>query len=209
MKILLAEDHPLFREGLRRILEQDIADATIIEAEDLKGTIAVLREQPDIDLLVLDMQLGDAMGLEGYIAIRDSFPIVPTLILSASEDTELIYAALAMGASGYLPKSASPQTFRAAIKLVLAGEIYVPLLLATAAPQIRRQVALTPRETQVLGLLALDRTNGEIAAELGVAENTVRVHVVNILRSLKARSRTDAVRIAIELNLIEGRSTTA
>jgi DNA-binding NarL/FixJ family response regulator len=212
MKILLAEDHPLFREGLRRILEQDVAGSVVIECETLAATLAALRDDPDVDLLILDMQLSDSSGLDGFLALREKFPILPTLIISASEEGDIIRSALAMGASGYLPKSAAPQTFRAALKLVLSGEIYVPVVLATAGLQQRKgrqSIGLTPRETQVLELLARDRTNSEIAAELGVAENTVRVHVVNILRNLKAHNRSEAVRIAIDLNLIEGRSASA
>ncbi len=212
MKILLAEDHPLFREGLRLILEQDVPGATVIECETLAATLATLRDGPDVDLLILDMQLSDSSGLDGFLALREKFPILPTLIISASEEGDIIRSALSMGASGYLPKSAAPQTFRAALKLVLAGEVYVPVILATAGVTTRKGrqlISLTPRETQVLGLLARDRSNSEIATELGVAENTVRVHVVNILRNLKAHNRGEAVRIAAELNLIEGRSAPA
>ncbi len=203
MKLLIVDDHPVVRDGLSRLLASSEPDVQVLLAEDCVSGMALAAAQPDLDAVFMDLNLP---GLSGPQAIREfglRCPAVPVIVLSSSEDAQDVRSALAAGALGYVPKSASVQTLMAALKLVLSGELYLPPLLLTAtqaapaAPQ-----ALTDRQMDVLRLLADGHANKQIARTLDIAEKTVKAHVSAIFRFLNVDNRTQAVTVAHKSGLL-------
>ncbi|AWK87176.1 response regulator transcription factor [Azospirillum thermophilum] len=205
MKILIGDDHLLFREGLRRLLEQLHTDATFVEA----GTFDELVEQcrkGGFDVVLMDLHMPGWPGFDGLHQVQAQQPGVPVVIISASETLSDIRGALDHGATGYIPKSSSVKVMMGALNLVFSGGIYVPpgaLTAATAeaAPR-RRQIevvdrgagyGLTQRQREVLECLRLGKSNKQIAYELGLSEGTVKIHVTAIFKSLGVKNRTQAV----------------
>lgn len=201
LKILVADDHPLFREGIRHFLMNLEAEVTILEAENLQKALATLQENLDIDLILLDLIMPGMNGLEGLRALEECNPAVPIIILSASEDPEDIAKTLAHGVMGYIPKSSNSATVVAAIRQVLAGEIYKPAILCK---QERYQTCeqLTHRQQEVLRLMVEGLSNKAIADKLFVSERTVKHHIAAIFRMLDVENRMQAMAKIRKLGLI-------
>lgn len=214
MKILLVDDHSLFREGLRHLLSELAADATILEAGSGSEALAAVSQNLDLDLILLDLSLPDLGGLEILTRLHDSQPEIPVVVLSGSEQIADIIAALEIGARGYIPKSASSQVLCAALKLVFAGAVYVPPAVfatpcldasAQPAPKLAdlwragesvsdpAALGLTPRQQDVLKLIVEGKSNKLIARELGIEESTVKVHISPVLKALKVTNRVHAI----------------
>lgn len=209
MKILCCDDHELFRDGLRTALagmEGDAAASEVLEAGSLAEAEARLDADPSIDLLLLDLGLPDASGLEGLARIRAARPELPVVVVSGQEDAALAREALSAGAAGFIPKSSSRPVLQQALALVQAGGVYVPpLTLSRAppggpadAPTLRGADALTGREREVAELLTRGLTNREIGGVLGISTATVKVHVGRILAALEVTNRTEAVRLLVK-----------
>lgn len=200
MRILLIEDHPLFRHGLAGILDRLDPDHQLVERSSARDALHYVRDQPDLDLILLDIQLGDENGLDHISALRNAKPSTPIVVITASEDQSLVDRAISAGAQGYIVKSTSAEMVVLGLKRVLEGEILVPEF--TATPRRMHMVDpseasqpmdhLTPRQFEVLGLIAKGLSNKRIATELRIAETTVRVHVTEILKTLGASNRTEA-----------------
>jgi DNA-binding NarL/FixJ family response regulator len=210
MKLLSCDDHDLFRAGLRQVLADLGGEPELLEAADAEQAFAVLREQPDVDLVLLDLGLPGTSGLEALRTLRREHPLVPVVVISASERPADIRASLDAGASGFIPKSARRPVLLSALELVFSGGVYVPPALLAATRNTpggdeRRERAelLTPRQRAVVGLLAKGLTNKEIADVLGIRSGTVKVHVAAILETLDVSNRTEAVAAMIELGLVE------
>jgi two-component system nitrate/nitrite response regulator NarL len=203
MKLLIVDDHPVVRDGLSRLLASSEPDIEVLLAEDCVSGMALAAAQPDLDAIFMDLNLP---GLSGAQAIREfglHCPAVPVIVLSSSEDAHDVRSALAAGALGYVPKSASVKTLMAALKLVLSGEIYLPPLLLTAAETAAAPPqALTDRQMDVLRLLADGHANKQIARTLDIAEKTVKAHVSAIFRFLNVDNRTQAVTVAHKSGLL-------
>ncbi len=202
--ILIADDHPLFRDAIKSALLGYInggpANTTMIEAGDFNGAVEALDAQPDIDLLLLDLTMPGASGLSALVAMRASHPAVPVVIVSASDDPATVRRALDLGASGFISKSADTETIRASVQTVLDGEIAVPENIDLGSEHdpevedlINRIRTLTPQQARVLGMLAEGLLNKQIAYELGVSEATIKAHVSAVLQKLNVDSRTQAV----------------
>jgi DNA-binding NarL/FixJ family response regulator len=217
LKVLIADDHALLRDGLiSALVGLGEEAATCYEAEDAAQVMDALATHPDLDLILLDLFMPGANGFELLSSICDEAPGVPVAVLSGSEDIAHMRKALDCGASGFIPKSSDRDLMLSALRLILAGGVYVPsdLIqagaqaaegLAPAASDSARTVAtLTARQQEVLRLLVQGRSNKQIARELGVSQNTVKVHVAAILRSLGAANRTEAVALARDLELKPG-----
>jgi DNA-binding NarL/FixJ family response regulator len=197
---VIVDDHPLFRGALRLALTSKASNVEIIEIGDLESAKALVEKSTDIDLVLLDLSLNGVGGLTGLISLRALQPLVPVAIVSATEDAVTIRAALALGAAGFIPKSSSPETINEAVKTILEGEIWSPLVGDEAGeldPEMVELIMcmrkLTPQQGRVLGLMADGMLNKQIAHELNVSEATIKAHVSGVLYKLGVESRTQAV----------------
>lgn len=204
MKFLIVDDHALVREGLRHVLESLEDRVTVLEARNAAEAYALVEQHANIDLVLLDLRLP---GVDGYAAMQELHRrqnSLPVVILSSSEDTPNVVAALKRHAVGFIPKSSPREVMLQALRLVLAGGIYIPpqaLELAGrgglgASPDLDTKSidkpSLTVRQAEVLGLIAQGKPNKIIASELNISEATVKAHVTDIMRALKVTNRAQA-----------------
>jgi DNA-binding NarL/FixJ family response regulator len=205
-KLVVIDDHPLFRGALKQSLSGAGLAAEILEAGTLEAAGHLLAADPTIDLVLLDLAMPGAQGLSGLLYLRAQHPEIPVVIVSASEDARTIRRAIELGASGYVPKSQPVDTIRAAVRAVLAGEVWTPPDISLAQDDaetsdlIKRLAALTPQQVKVLTMLGEGLLNKQIAFKLGVSEATIKAHVSAILQKLGVDSRTQAV---IAINKID------
>lgn len=206
MKILVVDDYALVREGLRHALQALGEAVEVFEARDAEEALRLIDQQPAFDLVLLDIGLP---GMDGFLALdemRRRHGSVPIVVLSASAEQRDIAAALNMGAMGYIPKMAPREVMLHALRLVLAGGVYIPPQAlgmpefsgtqaggAGSPPKSLEELGLTERQRQVLGLIAQGKPNKAIANELQISEPTVKAHVTEVLRALKASSRAQAM----------------
>lgn len=203
MKTLLADDHPLMREGVRQVLAQLEPAIEIIDAHDYPSLFAQTALHADLDLALVDLNMPGFVGMQGITQYRHRFPDIPLVVLSASESPHDIRSALEAGALGYIPKAASTAVMLAALRQVLAGDIYVPACLGdshaglhSVAPadfEALQHSGLTARQMEVARLLAQGCANKAIAGMLAMSEGTVKVHIAAIFRAFGATNRTEAV----------------
>jgi len=209
LKILVCDDHPVFREGLRDALAA-LSDR-VVEAADCASALREVDADPSIDLVLLDLAMPGADGWTAFRGLRSRHPSVPVVIVSASDDPADMRRAIDQGAAGFVPKSASPEILRNALRLVLAGGVYVPPAALGAPPapgetggasrRRARAAQLTPRQIEVLILMSRGLTNLEIASALGIAEGTVKTHARTIFEALDVSNRTEAALVMGELGL--------
>jgi len=203
-RIVIVDDHPLFRAALRQTLAGG-ADVRVEEAGDLAALSAALEADRDCDLVLLDLNMPGGHGLSGLLLLRAQYPELPVMIISAVEDPKVIARSFELGAAGYLTKSAGPADIRSAIETVLSGELYVPDGIALGhegdehADLARRLATLTPQQIRVLMMLSDGLMNKQIAFELAISEATVKAHVSSILQKLGVDSRTQAVIAAAKI----------
>lgn len=207
MRILLADDHPLFREGVKPVLEKLDPDADILEAVDFPSAFEVMRQNGAVDLVLMDLSMPGMAGVAGITRFRATFPEAPLVVLSASEDAQDIRRLLAAGALGYITKSSPSETILSALRRILAGGVYAPPQLLDGManqpppPASSRYPALSYRQTQVLRELAKGLSNKQIGHALEVTEGTVKLHMAAIFRILKVNNRTEAVLVAQKMGL--------
>jgi DNA-binding NarL/FixJ family response regulator len=204
LKVLIADDHELFREGVRSLVT-DVLDAEDVrQAPSLDEALDMLAEGPTPDLLILDLNMPGVAGVESLGALRDAFPSAKVVVMSASEDRQNIVNALASGVSGYIPKSLSATQIEAALRDVLSGRIYTPAIVGrrengNSGPEPDRRPpptsveGLTVRQKDVLGQLLKGQSSKEIARALGIAEGTVKIHLAAIYRAAGVRTRAEAI----------------
>jgi two-component system nitrate/nitrite response regulator NarL len=205
MNVLLVDDHPLFREGLRSLLERMEVKARITEAESCEAALELgERDGPGFDLILLDLALPGMNGIEGIGPFRARFPTTPVVIISASFDTPHVKQAIDRGAQGFIPKSTPPDVLMSALRLIFNGGIYVPpsVMQDGNVPRDAAPASLTSAQARVLSLLARGQSNKAIAHSLDISDNTVRAHVSAILRALAVTNRTEAVRVALQNGLV-------
>ena len=197
MKILVVDDHPLIVQALERWLPQADASLGVLRAANREQTLTVLARHPDCALVLLDLTLPGARGLDLLAELRHDHPQLPIVVLSATHDRATVGAALASGARGYVSKTASPEALLDAIHTVLAGGRGVTSAIARAAPSVpgipAQALGLTQRQAEVLQLLVQGKPNKLICRDLRLSEGTVKVHVSAILRALNVRSRSQAI----------------
>jgi DNA-binding NarL/FixJ family response regulator len=202
-KILIVDDHPMFREALRGAVKFALADAEVFEAGSIDAARGTIRNQSGIEIVLLDLSLPGTSGFDGLVLLRSSFPRIPIMIVSGLDDPRIVQEAIRLGAAGFVPKSVDKSTLAKALSEVLSGSVFVPDDLAQSLPGpcaatetsdiAARLAELTPAQMRVLQLIRHGRLNKQIAHELGVSETTVKAHVSEILRKLNVVSRTQAV----------------
>jgi DNA-binding NarL/FixJ family response regulator len=204
MKLLIVDDHAVVREGLAAMLRHAEAISSILQADGGEPGLAIAREHADLAMIILDLTMPGMAGTEAIAAFGAARPDVPIIVLSASESRADAQAALDAGALGYVPKSASSKTLLLALNLVLQGEMYLPPLLLSGAPERRPAglPALTERQTDVLVMLAKGGSNKDIARALRLSDKTVKAHVSAIFRALNVSNRTQAAHAAREAGLV-------
>jgi DNA-binding NarL/FixJ family response regulator len=205
MKILHADDHSLFREGLGFFLKLLDAQVTALEASNLQSTLDKLALEWPVHLLLLDLEMPGMNGLEGFYTIRRRYPKLPVAIVSGVNDARIIRELIDGGARGYIPKLAKSDQLMDALRRILRGEIYLPEALfipASGMPLAGETSALTSRQQQILPLLAEGMPNKQIADVLGVTEGTIKQHLKDLFRRLEADNRTQAVKQARRLGLL-------
>jgi two-component system NarL family response regulator len=201
IRILIADDHPIVREGLVAIIQRR-TDMTVV-GEAATGREAVeLYHQTKPDIILMDLRMPEMDGVEAIQAIRGKDPNARIIILTTYDSDEDIYRGLRSGARAYLLKDAGREALLEAIRAVHAGKALIPGHVAAKLAERMMEPDLTPREIEVLNLLAQGKTNRQIARELGVALGTVKSHVNNILTKMGAEDRTQAATLAIKRGLI-------
>ncbi|MBP2297804.1 LuxR C-terminal-related transcriptional regulator [Azospirillum picis] len=210
--IVIGDDHPLVQAALRDALGRVMPGVRVIECPDLDSVMRAVAERPDgVDLVLLDLNMPGTHGFAGLFLMLADHPTVPVAILSALRDSDTIRRALAYGASGYIPKSLAMPAMADAIRAILAGETWAPPLSAASveaeeAELARRFASLSPQQLRILTMIVDGKLNKQIAGELNVSEQTVKVHVSSILRKLNVVSRTQAAvvagRLAVEGDLL-------
>ena len=211
-RVLIADDHPLFRAALRQVVETMFSEFDIIEASTFTEAEEAVHRSPDLDLdmILLDLRMPGSAGFSGLVALRNASPAVPIVVVSAASAPETMRSAITYGAAGFIPKSFSKDQIGEAMGRVLNGEVFLPgdalvdgrLGLAQPAKLRERISALTQGELRVLELLARGKSNKIIAYELGIKESTVKAHITAILRKLRVHSRTQALIAARELDFL-------
>lgn len=221
MKILIADDHELFLKGLEMILVDYAKDAEILSAKDYSQLFDFISKTKNFDLILTDLAMPGAHWLEAIGKMHHELPDTPIIILSAVFDKEIVQKTLDIGAAGYIPKTSSREVIISAVNLVLSGGVYIPAELLRESNQseldILRSVEklsengdpnknakiLSPRQIDVLKLIASGKSNKQIAFELGLTEGTVKLHVTAILRLLGVYNRTGAVSAATHLGILK------
>lgn len=200
LRVLIADDHELFRDGLRSLVEDGLNAEEVRQAGSLDEALELLAEDSSPDLLILDLRMPGVSGAEAFAALRDALPGTKVVVMSASEEREDILAALAGGVHGYIPKSLSASQIEAALRDVLGGRIYAPAALGqrVATTPENRPVptsveGLTGRQRDVLGQLMKGQSSKEIARALSIAEGTVKIHLAAIYRAVGVRTRAEAI----------------
>ncbi|RUT34512.1 response regulator transcription factor [Arsenicitalea aurantiaca] len=197
-RIIIVDDHPLFRAALRQTLAGGDPSIAVEEAGDLSALSAALEADRECDLVLLDLNMPGVRGFSGLLLLRAQYQDVPVMIISAVEDPVVIRRSFELGAAGYLHKSVSPPEIRRAIETVLTGEVFVPEGIDLQsddghAALMQRLASLTPQQVRVLMMLSDGLMNKQIAYELSISEATVKAHVSAILQKLDVDSRTQAV----------------
>ena len=209
MNILVIDDHPLVAEGIASLLSTlgDEVSASTLPGGS-RGIELALEQRPE--LILLDLHMPDINGLDALRILGEKLPTTSVVIVSASLDREDMKAAMALGAMGFIPKSASPDIMLHALKLVMSGGVYIPPEMLDLSPSgsvpeqvhSNRSDKVTPRQLEVLKLLSEGKVNKEIARILDCAETTVKAHVTALFKELGARNRTEAVMNAQKRDLL-------
>ncbi len=213
IRIVIGDDHPLVQAALRTALAEVMPEAEIVECHTMAAVLAAVAREPDaIDLVLLDLNMPGTQGFAGLFLMQAQHPSVPVAIISALQDETTIGRAVAYGASGYIAKSLPLGTMAQGIRAILDGEIWTPASHGHGQGQghvapdgdaelARRFASLSPQQIRILMLIVEGKLNKQIAAELAIAEQTVKIHVSAILRKLGAVRRTHAAMIAQRLSL--------
>lgn len=205
--ILIADDHPLFRDALQRAVLAALPQAQVRSADSVPGLYALIEQYPDADLLLLDLHMPGARGYSALAHIRGQYPGLPIIVVSGHEEAQVARRALAHGAAAYIPKSTAGDEIVHAIRAVLDGDMWLPPQLVVGRAELKpdeadiaaRVATLTPQQFRVLTMIAEGLLNKQIAWELGVSEATVKAHMTAIMRKLGVNNRTQVALAASHL----------
>lgn len=205
--ILIADDHPLFRDALRRAVVTAVPTAQVHVADSVHTLLTLIERFPDAELLLLDLHMPGARGYSALAHIRGQYPGLPTIVVSGHEEASVARRALAHGASAYIPKSTSGENIVAAIGAVLDGDLWLPPAMSDSGNELKADEAaaaaqiasLTPQQFRVMMMIAEGLLNKQIAYELAVSEATVKAHMTAIMRKLHVNNRTQVALLASQL----------
>ena len=208
-KVIIADDHPLFRAALKQAVMQAVSGVEVVEADSLTAVQSAAEQHADADLILLDIHMPGAQGFSGLVFLRGQHPSIPVIVVSGSEEVQVMKRAMDYGASGFIPKSAPLETIAGAISHVLRGEEWLPKDISDSMDELPEEdysfaaaiASLTPQQFRVLTMLTEGLLNKQIAYELNVSEATIKAHVTAILRKLGVHSRTQAVIAAQRLGV--------
>lgn len=204
---IVADDHPMVRDALALALRGAFPNAEIALAGTLDETSAAIAARPDVDLVILDLDMPGMQGLAGVSMLRASHPSAPLVIVSATRNPAAMRQAVEMGAAGFIPKSAPMEEIIASVRAVMRGEIILPpgagdgALSPSDADLATRAAKMTPQQHRVFALMAEGKPNKIIAYDMQIGEATVKAHVTEILRKMGVHSRTQAIVLAQRLAL--------
>jgi len=214
LKFLVVDDHPLVRDAMVNVVAQLGGEVEVLQAADCLSGLDAARDHPDLDLVLLDLNLPGLRGIPALERFRREHPAAPVAVLSMFRDRDTVTEAIRHGAMGFIPKSSSRETIINALRLVLAGSVYLPpdavgdaakdettMTVLSGQGHSVAELGLTERQGQVLALVMKGKSNKEICRELGLAERTVKAHLTAVLNALKVTSRTQAVIAAVKLGL--------
>ncbi|TVO38223.1 response regulator transcription factor [Vibrio algivorus] len=195
--IIIADDHPLFRNALFQSIHMAVSGANLHEADSLDALLALIKKVDEPDLLLLDLKMPGSNGMSGLIHLRSEYPDLPIVVISASEESSVVSQVKSHGAFGFIPKSSDMRELNSALNQVLNGDPFFPEGLIQnndACNELSQKlVALTPQQYKVLGMLSDGLLNKQIAYELNVSEATIKAHMTAIFRKLDVKNRTQAV----------------
>ena len=205
-RLIIADDHPLFRGALREAVAGLLEQVDIAEAGTYDELVELLERNGDVDLVLLDLAMPGVRGFSGLMYMRAQYPSVPVIVVSANDDPAAIRRCMDFGASGFIPKTLGVDAMRTAISRILGGDVWTPPDVdltgesdAASAELMARMATLTPQQVRVLMMLSEGLLNKQIAFQLGVSEATVKAHVSAILQKLGVESRTQAVIAAAKI----------
>jgi DNA-binding NarL/FixJ family response regulator len=215
MKLLVVDDHPLMREAVQDVVQRLEPGAKVLAVGDSEQGFTIADAEPDLDLVLLDLNTPGLAGIPALKAWRRRYPEVPVVVLSSADDRPTVLAAIAAGAAGFIPKSSPNEVLLSALRLVLAGGKYLPLealapakgsgvgarRVVTERDLSLEKLGLTDRQAQVLKLIAAGKSNKLICRELDLAERTVKAHISAVFRVLGVTTRTQAALAAAKLGL--------
>ncbi len=213
-QILIADDHPLYREAIAGVIGRAFGGAAVVEAEDFDSALAAIDHNDELDLVLLDLNMPGMDGLNGLIQMRNTAPDVPVAMISAEQDREVILRAITYGAVGFISKTTGRDKIGEAIEQILDGQVYLPADIIRSGKQAGTGAArndaqsldpkllasLTRRQLLVLEHMANGESNKQIAYQLNIAETTVKTHVSAILNKLEVHNRMQAVLCASKIN---------
>ncbi|WP_271103516.1 response regulator AgmR [Pseudomonas tohonis] len=212
-KILIADDHPLFREAIHNVISDGFPDSEVMETADLDSALGLTQEHDDLDLILLDLNMPGMHGLNGLINLRNEAPTIPVVIVSAEQDKQIVLQAITYGAVGFITKSSPRAQMTEAIEQILNGNVYLPSdIIRTQKSSPRRNQqdehgippellqALTRKQLLVLERMTKGESNKQIAYNLDIAETTVKAHVSAILRKLNVHNRVQAILCAGDID---------
>ncbi|KTC41041.1 MAG: response regulator [Pseudomonas sp.] len=205
-RILIADDHPLFREAIHNVISDGFPGSEVMETADLDSALALTQDHDDLDLILLDLNMPGMHGLNGLITLRNEAPTIPVVIVSAEQDKQIVLQAITYGAVGFITKSSPRSQMTEAIEQILNGNVYLPpdIIRTQKSPSGRRSSeapsfapellqALTRKQLLVLERMTKGESNKQIAYTLDIAETTVKAHVSAILRKLNVHNRVQAI----------------
>jgi len=212
-KILIADDHPLFRDAIKSIITEKFPGYLLLETASLDEAIQLVDENPDIDLILLDLNMPGMDGLTGIVKMRNHAPEIPLGIISAEEDKSVVLQTVGYGAVGFIPKSSARDAISQAIGQILDGQVYMPADIirggTTQSPtktghhsdiDLKNMAYLTRKQLQVFEQMAKGKSNKQIAYEMNIAETTVKAHVSAILHKMNVKNRIQAVLCASNID---------
>jgi len=204
MKILVADDHGLFRLGLKAAIEQKVEGTEVVEAEDAKSAMEIMEREKELKLALLDINIPGNEGLSFVFNAIERYPNLKVCVISGNEEPNVVNAVMEKGAIGFIPKSSANDVISSAVQIILAGGQYFPmdLLNKVAAKADKSLSRLTPRQLDVLKAMSEGQANKQIADQLHISVGTVKTHITAIFEELSVTNRTQAINVAREKGLI-------